>query len=154
MIDNSTIYYIANGTCSHQAIRGWIGGVTTERKQANHEEEKYAETATRRASTTTSDAWLFDLAVSAGLGAGLDRRAPAPLVRSEAQPGLRWNSNAGTTEGLGGAWPSKQVLSNFILDHKLNKFLVMTVDNLAAMIPNPTTGLIVFSEVQCGPSSC
>ena len=67
----------------------------------------------------------------------LDRRAPAPLVRSEAQPGLRWNSNAGTTEGLGGACPSKQVLSNFILDHKLNKSLVMTVDNLAAMIPNP-----------------
>ena len=147
VIDNTTIYYIAKSTCSHQAIRGWIGGVTREKKYAK-------KPATRRASTTTSDAWLFDLAVSAGLGAVLDRRAPAPLVRSEAHPGLRWNSNAGTTEGLDGAFSSKQVLSNFHLEHKLNKFQVMAINNLAAMIPIPTTGLIFCSEAQCGPSSC
>ena len=43
MIDNSTIYYIANGTCSHQAIRGWIGGVTREKKYAKHEEARHEE---------------------------------------------------------------------------------------------------------------
>ena len=105
-VDSTMWLSIAPSTTSPQApvLKQLEVGLEEWREKRNMQNMK--KTATRRASTRTSDAWLFDLAVSAGLRAVLDRRAPAPLVRSEAQPGLRWNSNAGTTEGLGGAWPS------------------------------------------------